>query len=419
MHRQRVRAFRLAVGLVIVALICVALMVTRGGAGVFASRVFAQGKAPNLPCQTGHLCSPWQVTPGPTVSSVNDALTGVAAVSSTDVWAVGCQDSTQYFDCYGNGQTLAEQWNGRAWSVVATPNATSADGLLGVAAITATNVWAVGVSQASGVNQPLVEHWTGSSWAIVSTPADGMQPSYLNAVAASSANDVWAVGVISTPQLDQPLVEHWNGTAWSIVSVAGVTGDENYLTGVTALSATNAWAVGYSYTGGSYPTLVEHWDGTAWSIVASPSPSAITNHLSSVSATSASDVWAIGFVSTAQNGDNTLIEHWNGSAWSVVASPNGASNQNALYGVTALSATNAWAVGNDNTATADQTLIEHWNGVTWSISASPNVGASNNILQSVSAVSARQVWTVGAYGVTPSSSDTDTLAEQLSPFQVL
>lgn len=418
MYRQRIRASRLTVGLVIAALMCVALIVTRGGAGVFTSMVFAQGKTPNIPCQTGHLCSPWQVTPDPALSSVNDSLTDVAAVSSSDVWAVGCQNSTQYFDCYGNGQTLAEQWNGRAWSVVATPNATSADGLLGVVAITATNVWAVGVSKASGVNQPLVEHWTGSSWGIVSTPSDGLQPSDLTAIAATSATDIWAVGYISTPQLDQPLVEHWNGTAWSIVTSAGVTGDENYFTGITAISANDAWAVGYSYTGGSYPTLTEHWDGTAWSIVASPSPSVVTNHLTSVSATSTADVWAVGFASTNQNGDNTLIEHWNGAAWSVVASPNGASNENALYGVTALSATNAWAVGDASTATADQTLIEHWNGFTWSISASPNVGASNNILQAVSAVSARQVWTVGAYGV-GSSGNTDTLAEQLPQLQAL
>jgi hypothetical protein len=45
--------------------------------------------------------------------------------------------------------------------------------------------------------------------------------------------------------------------------------------------------------------------------------------------------------------EQTLVEHWNGSAWKAQPSPNpgGSSNNNDLSGVAATSSTNAWAVG--------------------------------------------------------------------------
>src|SRR5207253_1359432 len=84
----------------------------------------------------------------------------------------------------------------------------------------------------------------------------------------------------------------------------------------------------------------------------------------------------------------TLVEHWNGSQWSVVPSPNGAGN-NALNGVAAVSANDVWAVG----SISNQTLIEHWDGTQWNIV--PNPG--NGILYAASALSANDVWAVGIY----------------------
>src|SRR5436305_1360784 len=85
------------------------------------------------------------------------------------------------------------------------------------------------------------------------------------------------------------------------------------------------------------------------------------SHLNGVAATSACDTWAVGYYydGIAQQ---TLIEHWNGTAWKVQPSPNpdGSSNPNGLAGVAATSSTNAWAVGNYNNGTADQTLALHY-----------------------------------------------------------
>ena len=47
----------------------------------------------------------------------------------------------------------------------------------------------------------------------------------------------------------------------------------------------------------------------------------------------------------------------------------------------------------------DQTLTEHWNGTAWSVVASPNLGTSDNVLYGVAAVAANDVWAVGYYQI--------------------
>src|SRR5207253_936224 len=61
--------------------------------------------------------------------------------------------------------------------------------------------------------------------------------------------------------------------------------------------------------------------------------------------------------------------------WRVVNSPYAGS----LNGVAVVSATDVWAVGGYN----GQTLIAHWNGTAWSVVPSQNVGAGNNVLNGV------------------------------------
>jgi hypothetical protein len=51
--------------------------------------------------------------------------------------------------------------------------------------------------------------------------------------------------------------------------------------------------------------------------------------------------------------------------WKAVASPNaatGGGQENVLQGVTVISSSRAWAVGNAKSFGTDRTLIERWNG---------------------------------------------------------
>src|SRR5712692_5517563 len=133
-----------------------------------------------------------------------------------------------------------------------------------------------------------------------------------------------------------------------------------------------------------------------WSVVPSPNPNVVPSGLSGVAAVSAHDVWAVGGSGSQMGGGQTLIEHWNGSHWQIVKSPNPGSIYNSLYGVTAVSATNVWAVGYYvHTTGVTQTLIEHWNGSRWSVVKSPSPASMNNELFSVAAVSASDDWAVG------------------------
>ncbi|HMA37878.1 MAG TPA: S-layer homology domain-containing protein, partial [Chloroflexia bacterium] len=154
--------------------------------------------------------------------------------------------------------------------------------------------------------------------------------------------------------------EHWNGNAWAVVASPNPSTLDNNLYGVAAVGANDVWAVG-SYDGGmTSPTLTEHWNGSAWTSVASPNPG-VANELVAAVAVSTNDVWAVGdYCLSNCTIFQTLMEHWNGSAWTVVPSPNGGTGSNSLYGVAAVAANDVWAVGDYWNDFYRQTLTEHY-----------------------------------------------------------
>jgi hypothetical protein len=59
------------------------------------------------------------------------------------------------------------------------------------------------------------------------------------------------------------------GLAWSRVPSPNVGPSASVLVAVAAVASNDVWAAGhYGFSGAL--TLVEHWDGTAWSVVPSP-----------------------------------------------------------------------------------------------------------------------------------------------------
>jgi len=269
----------------------------------------------------------WTAVPSPSTNELH----AVTSISANDVWAVGVGPIT-------------EHWNGSAWSIVSSP--TVANGkLLGVAAASTNDVWAVGdFNNASGVRQTLIEQWNGKKWSVVPSPNVGTQPNELLGVTAVSANDIWAVGDVETvPSANffQTLTLHWDGTTWSIVPSPSPSNDT--LRAVAAVSTSDVWAVGDSGSG----TLIEQWNGSSWSVVTSPNPSTITNVFNGVAIVSATEIWAVGdFIDNNTGAFQTLIELWNGTSWSIVSSPNPAGMQDFFDAASAdPSSGQAWAVG--------------------------------------------------------------------------
>ena len=357
-----------------------------------ASRATATpGKATPLP---GH--SQLAVRAPACQNAVQEELLGMAAITSNNAWTVG--------DCINKKsveRTLVEHWDGTLWKVVASPNVGSSKNVLSsVAAVTSTNVWAVGSYDNNNIDYTLTEHWNGSKWKVVASPNVGSSKNVLSSVAVVSSTDIWAVGYYDNNGINDTLTEHWNGTSWSVVTSPSPGSFANYLRGVAVTSSTDIWAVGYyANYNGYYYTLVQHWDGTQWSVVSSPNPGATDNdYLIGVAVVSSTDVWAVG--DYLGNGDYniTLTEHWDGTSWSVVTSPG--SSVSYFLGVAVISTTDVWAVGYYSNNGIDQTLTAHWDGTSWSVVASPNPSSTINVLSSVAVISTTDVWAVGYYSNT-------------------
>ncbi|MDR2986288.1 MAG: hypothetical protein LBV34_15740 [Nocardiopsaceae bacterium] len=137
-------------------------------------------------------------------------LTGIAALSSGNAWAVGFTT-----DLTRSTTNVILHWNGKAWSRVRSPNpfpGGDGNGLLGIGATSAHNVWAVGGGFSGPDGTPMTLHWNGSSWKPVPTPVNS---GLLAAVSIGPSGRGWAVGQTLGPlSSEQTLILHWNGSGW-------------------------------------------------------------------------------------------------------------------------------------------------------------------------------------------------------------
>lgn len=200
---------------------------------------------------------------------------------------------------------------------------------------------------------------TTGTWTYI--PEASLGPQQMGSITCLSASNCWAVGQI---------IAHWGGASWRTVATAPEGG---VIAAVSCLSATNCWGVGFVALGRSASTLVEHWNGGSWVRVPSPSPSPTNSAaLLAVSCPSANDCWAVG---TGGFGtvNTPLIEHWSGSAWTVVASPPPVTYFNA---VVCKGAAACWAVGTGG--------IDRLSGTRWVHEAVPSANYGAMSCESVS-----------------------------------
>jgi hypothetical protein len=334
----------------------------------------------------------------------------------------GCTSATGSFETFPSCPNVVPAVSGN-WQTVTSPNVSGATALnnelLGVTAIATNDVWAVGWSQDPNgpqyVKRTLIQHFNGATWDIVgSANPDGDTISQLHSVSATSANDVWAVGSSYNGKLpSRTLIEHWDGTQWRIVSSPSPDTQFNELRGVAALSANDVWAVGYR--GGTtsetpIETFILHWNGAAWTQVTSPNIAGGANQLFGITAISANDIWAVGSAAGAP-----LALHWNGSTWSVVAVEVGSGlSTEKLTAVSGKAANDVWAVGDAKGIFTNQTFatILHWDGTRWTEKVCRAASSSNPpdgyegigadaYFTGVAAAAVNDVWAVGVHGSGP------------------
>jgi hypothetical protein len=340
--------------------------------------------------------SSFKVVPTPpshtTGASPSNELFAVSASSSSDIWAVG--QSAIHFD-------------GAKWQAFQVPmiRGDNTGELEGVADVSPTEAWAVGNASAilGGKPAPVVWQWDGTKWSVFpasSFNAPGESASLLFAITAISANDIWAVGTGSLIDIGGgPLFEHWDGTTWTptIVFLGGSP------VAVSADATDDVWAVGSSgLSSAKASTFVAHFNGATWQSVPSPNVGA-SSEFNGVVALAPTNVWVVGSSGdVAREPTQTLIEHYDGSTWSVVPSPNVGPKSNRLFGITAVSSTDIWAFGSSFAADGSgqqKTLLLHWDGSVWSIAPSPNPTKGNflnDVLFAGVEASPGNVWIVGS-----------------------
>jgi len=237
-------------------------------------------------------------------------------------------------------------------------------------------------------------------------PNPGATVNVLFGVATLQACDAWASGFFEDSHgVSQSLLEHWNGVQWRSFRPKPIPGAaNNILSGVSGIPAAapgakshNVWAVGTVVVGGTERTLIEHWGGSVWTQVRSFSVSGSDSQLSGVKAVSAGEAWAVGQSFTNSTGFRVIIEHWTvKGGWKPVKinNPGGAATSNRLTAVTATSHNDAWAVGVSTNGGVDQPLILHYDGKNWKHVPAP--AAPGFQLAGVAASSRTNAWAVGS-----------------------
>ncbi len=286
----------------------------------------------------------------------------------------------------GADSPLTETWNGEAWVVqpVATPREASGSELDGDSCAARTSCLAVGFYGQGTSELTLAEVWSGREWSVQSTPnPTGATHSRLNAVSCSGTSACTAVGY-SDGTSRTAIAERWNGTTWSLQTVPGPSGALSAeFEGVACASASFCIAAGrYTESLGTIRALSATWNGSTWSLQAVPSPSGSSRDvLLDVSCSEAEACTGVGGYSESSGVQATLVERWNGTRWSVQATPNPArSAASVLQNVACSSSSSCMAVGDWINGARTVTLAESWNGVEWTVETTLNPATSSFVV---------------------------------------
>jgi hypothetical protein len=326
----------------------------------------------------------WRIVPSPPGPG---SLSAVSAISATDAWAVG------RIGIRLAASTLAVHWDGHAWSRVPTPDLRAMSYLYDVLALGTADVWAVGSTSLYPRSRTLIEHWDGSVWKVVPSPNPGKNDE-LYRIVGTPGGPLWAMGTTLTHHgaFFSTLIERWSGSKWEVVSSPN-RGLDSDLWGAAVAPDGDAWAFGWSDDDHHccWRSLAEHWDGSAWRKVKTPNRKGCYCALFGGAALSSTDVWAVG-----DGPLQALIEHWDGAGWTLVDGP-AVGDDSHLNSVAAQGAGSVWAVGyfHDPLSKA-RTLTEHWDGMRWSVVSSPSAG-DESFLEGIAAVpDTGELWAVGS-----------------------
>ena len=285
----------------------------------------------------------------------------------------------------GDQRALVERYDGAGWRLEVVPSPGAGAVLRSVACAAAS--WCVAVGSAGASDDPaqqeaLLETWDGGRWWLGGVPALP-RPSSFESVECRTATSCKAVGWSSASGVATPFVDSWDGHGWRLVSLpfpSQGANDGGFLRSIACPGPSRCLAAGLLSTndgGDGTATLAEAWSGAAWKLLDTPSPEVLSGDMSALQAIAcpavatcfAAGSYARGNVFNTM--DQTLVEAWNGSAWSQVpAAALGAGRQSALSAIACPGATLCLAAGwSADAAQSRRGLVETWNGRSWSVAS--------------------------------------------------
>ena len=275
--------------------------------------LFSHSQNRELPFSVRWNGSKWSQVNAPfPTGSFSTSLSAVSCASATDCWASGVSSLGTPPDTI----TITEHWNGSKWAIVPSPNPNpnprNGNLLAGMACPAAAECWAVGFMPRSSGTVSLTERWNGRKWVVVTTPSstDGQ-------LAADSCSTRAACLAVGNDDSGFALAQLWNGSRWLAEKPVRPGGVTRSAFEAVSCPGTACVAVGNDVTAGTVVSLAEGWSGTKWTVEPTPNPSRATfTFLQGVACTSGRNCWAAGEWGSP-TGPRTLIEHWNGSAWSI------------------------------------------------------------------------------------------------------
>ena len=304
---------------------------------------------------------------------VPSSLSGVSCGNPTNCVAVG----------NGSG-ALAERWNGSTWSLTPVPAPAGAGGTGLAAAACASTTRCVAVGDYSGnqnntaISRPLAELWNGSKWSVQNAAAPSganLRGSGLSSVACPTTSACVAVGALKIKLMNHPLVERWNGSVWTIESSPALPGiNVGELLGVSCHSSSDCTASGwYGLSLNVRRPLVEHWNGSTWTIQAAAFPAQNLSQLDAIACPSATSCFAVGYSQKDfYESESIVIERWNGTSWKLQSTPSGVFDSSHLLGITCASTSDCNAAGSGHSPQGHTVaIVEHWNGTSWSLQRMP------------------------------------------------
>ena len=142
-------------------------------------------------------------------------------------------------------------------------------------------------------------------------------------------------------------------------------------------------------------TLLLHWDGASWRPVPSPSPGAHSNALLGVAAASADEAWAVGYKKGPTSGYRPLVLRYDGTAWTEARPPVVPGGDNVLTAVSAARGGEVWAAGYRVDGTRHRALTLRRDADGWRhVPAGEEAGAVT-ALRDIDASSPTDAWAVG------------------------